>query len=480
MMVSIFGFYMFFGGVLDVANLNTILQIFNRFKKKIYRSADLINTFTEALVSIRRLNNFLVSEEIDDQNVIEHSNLPNDDNPLALEAPEIEEEKKLVFPSIGDGDTSELEVEYAIQIENGNFYWVDRKNQAMLEKRKAEQKKKDQNGCCGCIGGKKKNKTEPKKEKLRSKDTEGPEPKGPGFNNFTGGRVLDSNPWEQTLLHGNKETFLDEQNRADDTDQSNDSDTEEKPDKSKGKNGKPGIDETSDESDDDQDRKKTEQDEADMEESKKRTSKKIGALEEPLLDHSDTKQQAPRPADDFIPFLDLKNINLKIKKGSCVAIIGKTGCGKTSLLHTLFGEMYPDFRGDAAPPKVTLNSQSISYVAQNDWVQSKTIKENILFYSDYNEQVYNDSIKYAGMTDDLAQLPDKDRTMLGDKGVNLSGGQRTRLSIARALYAEREIIIMDDPISALDVNVGKFIMEHTITGFLKSKTRVVVTHAISY
>ena len=479
-MVSIFGFYMLFGGVLDVANLNTILQIFNKFKKKIYSSANMINTFTEALVSIRRLNNFLISEEIGDQNVIEHTNLSNVDEPLALEPPEMEEEKKLVFPSIGDGNRSELEVEYAIQIENGNFYWIDRKKQATLEERKAEQKKKDQNGCCSCIGGKKKKKSKPKKEKLTPKDTDGPEGRGPGFKNFTGGEVLKSNPLEQSLLHGNKETFLDEQNRADDTDLSNDSDTEEKPDKAKGKNGKPGIEETSDESDGDQDDKKTEQDEADMEESKKRPSKKIAALEEPLLDNSDTKKQAPRPADDFSPFLDLKNINLKIKKGSCVAIIGKTGCGKTSLLHTLFGEMYPDTRQESAPPKVTLNSQSISYVGQNNWVQSKTIKENILFYSDYNEQVYNDSIKYAGMTEDLAQLPDKDRTMLGDKGVNLSGGQRTRLSIARALYAEREIIIMDDPISALDVNVGKFIMEHTITGFLKTKTRVVVTHAISY
>jgi ABC-type multidrug transport system ATPase subunit len=84
------------------------------------------------------------------------------------------------------------------------------------------------------------------------------------------------------------------------------------------------------------------------------------------------------------------------------------------------------------------------------------------------------------MTEDMQSLIDGDMTMLGDKGINLSGGQKTRLAIARAIYANRDIIVMDDPISALDIKVGKEIMEQTILGYMKGKTRVIATHAISY
>jgi len=142
--------------------------------------------------------------------------------------------------------------------------------------------------------------------------------------------------------------------------------------------------------------------------------------------------------------------------------------------------MYAYTPFDQPSPQIILHSNSISYVPQTSWIQSKTIKENILFYKDFDEKLYNQVLQYSQLITDFKEMPDKDMTMLGDKGVNLSGGQKTRVSIARALYADKEIVIMDDPISALDVHVGKEIMEETVIGHLKEKTRVIVTHNISY
>ena len=172
--------------------------------------------------------------------------------------------------------------------------------------------------------------------------------------------------------------------------------------------------------------------------------------------------------------LNLKNINLKIQKGKCVAIIGKVGSGKSSLLSCLGGELYHKIGS-----KITL-SGSLAYVGQKAWIQSKTIKENILFGKELDEQRYQDSIKFSCMTEDLKILQKKDETLLGDKGVNLSGGQKTRLSIARAMYSNADIYLFDDPISALDIHVGKYVMEEGILGFLRGSTRVVATHAIAY
>ena len=97
-----------------------------------------------------------------------------------------------------------------------------------------------------------------------------------------------------------------------------------------------------------------------------------------------------------------------------------------------------------------------------------------------DQKRYKDSIEFSALESDLKLLPDADDSMLGDKGINLSGGQKMRLSIARSLYADKDIVLMDDPISALDVGVGKFIMEECILKYLKGKTRVISTHAISY
>ena len=170
----------------------------------------------------------------------------------------------------------------------------------------------------------------------------------------------------------------------------------------------------------------------------------------------------------------LKKINLEIPKGQCVALIGKVGCGKSSLLQSLLGELYND-----PASKISLSGR-IAYVSQKAWIPSKTIKDVIIFGEEFNEKKYQDSIRYACMEDDLRILEKGDQTMLGDKGINLSGGQKTRLSLARAFYSNRDIYLLDDPISALDIHVGKAVMENGIIDYLKGKTRVVATHAIAY
>ena len=109
-----------------------------------------------------------------------------------------------------------------------------------------------------------------------------------------------------------------------------------------------------------------------------------------------------------------------------------------------------------------------------------TIRDNILFGLDYEEQKYNETIKICELTRDLEILPDHDQTEIGEKGINLSGGQKARISLARAIYADREMILLDDPISALDANVKKKIFENVLLDHLKDKTVILVTHAIDF
>lgn len=190
--------------------------------------------------------------------------------------------------------------------------------------------------------------------------------------------------------------------------------------------------------------------------------------------------------ENNLPNFNISNLNLTIKKGQCVAFIGNIGSGKSSILKCLFGDMYDinqngvvNYDLDLPHPSINLKGK-ISYVSQNTWISSLTVKENILFNTPYNEQRYKDALYYACLTDDLDTLSNKDDTMLGDKGVNLSGGQKVRLSLARSIYNNADIYLLDDPISALDVGVGKFIIEEMLLTYLKDKTRVMVTHAVQF
>jgi ATP-binding cassette subfamily C (CFTR/MRP) protein 1 len=111
---------------------------------------------------------------------------------------------------------------------------------------------------------------------------------------------------------------------------------------------------------------------------------------------------------------------------------------------------------------------------------NKSIKENILFGSEYDEARYNETIKICQLRRDLEILPGGDLTEIGEKGINLSGGQKARVGLARAVYADRDLILMDDPISALDANVKKKIFKSVFMKKFAKKTRILVTHAIDF
>ena len=171
----------------------------------------------------------------------------------------------------------------------------------------------------------------------------------------------------------------------------------------------------------------------------------------------------------------IKNINFEIKKGEFVCIIGEVGCGKSSLLQAILNNMLSLKRGS----KIYVNG-SISYVAQIPWIRNATIKDNILFYQPYDEEKYNKVIELSELKPDLEIFEAGDLTEIGEKGINLSGGQKARISMARALYSDNDIFMFDDPISALDANVGMKIMKNCIINHLADKTRILVTHALQY
>lgn len=171
----------------------------------------------------------------------------------------------------------------------------------------------------------------------------------------------------------------------------------------------------------------------------------------------------------------LKNLNVQIPEGALVAVVGLVGSGKSSLLSALLGEM------DKIEGTVSVKG-SVAYVPQQAWIQNSTLKENIVFGQELNDPWYQQVVEACALRPDLEILPAGDSTEIGEKGVNLSGGQKQRVSLARAIYCERSVYLLDDPLSAVDAHVGKHIFDKVIgpQGLLKDKTRVLVTHGLSY
>ncbi|GAB9475808.1 Abc transporter c family member 5, partial [Globisporangium polare] len=166
----------------------------------------------------------------------------------------------------------------------------------------------------------------------------------------------------------------------------------------------------------------------------------------------------------------LNNVNLKVKKGDLVVVHGSVGSGKSSLCSAILGEM------EKITGSVFVRGK-VAYYSQQTWIQNMTIRDNILFGMPMDEQKFRKVLDACGLVPDLAQFPGGDATEIGQKGVNLSGGQKARLCLARACYSDAELLILDSPLAAVDAVVQSEIFGKCICGLLESKTIVLVTHS---
>ncbi|KAJ5996332.1 hypothetical protein N7522_007992 [Penicillium canescens] len=190
----------------------------------------------------------------------------------------------------------------------------------------------------------------------------------------------------------------------------------------------------------------------------------------------------------------LRDMNLKFPTKSLSVVSGRTGSGKSLLLSSILGEC--DVVGGTVkapvPPPIRerydhlatkanwIIDSAIAYVAQIPWIENATIKENVLYGLPDDAERYKKVIFACALEKDFEMLPDGDLTDIGANGVNLSGGQRWRISFARALYSRAGILIMDDIFSALDAHTGRHVYEHALTGELgQGRTRVLVTHHVA-
>ena len=171
----------------------------------------------------------------------------------------------------------------------------------------------------------------------------------------------------------------------------------------------------------------------------------------------------------------LRNLNFTLRRGTCTAVIGSVGSGKSSLLSAIMGEMH---RSSGTSLFV---SGKIAYTSQTPWLLSASIKDNIELGRDIPRETLQHILSCVCLDEDLTAYNRGIETQIGAKGVGLSGGQKARVCLARAMCSlETELFLLDDPISALDVKVGRRVMENCVLGYLKGKTVVIATHAVDF
>lgn len=169
----------------------------------------------------------------------------------------------------------------------------------------------------------------------------------------------------------------------------------------------------------------------------------------------------------------LKNIDLSINENQLVAVIGPVGAGKSSLFNVILKEL-PISGGSISVEGV------ISYSSQEPWLFSGSVRDNILFGEEYDEDRYKEVVRVCALQSDFDMFPFGDRTLVGEKGKSISGGQKARINLARCVYKEADIYLLDDPLSAVDANVGKQLYDQCVKQFLKEKICILSTHQLQY
>lgn len=189
---------------------------------------------------------------------------------------------------------------------------------------------------------------------------------------------------------------------------------------------------------------------------------------------SKTKEKAGADedrVDDRQPF-EVNKLTMQIKRGQLVAIVGAVGAGKSSILSGLIGEMLH------LSGSVTFGGK-IAYCSQSAFIQNATLRDNVLFGQPWNETKYWQVLKDASLIADCLQLPDGELTEIGERGINISGGQKQRVNVARALYYDADVLLFDDPLSALDAHIGQALFDNAMRSLIRDgKTVVLVTHAL--
>ncbi|KPA84124.1 putative mitochondrial ATP-binding cassette protein subfamily C, member 1, putative (ABCC1) [Leptomonas pyrrhocoris] len=165
----------------------------------------------------------------------------------------------------------------------------------------------------------------------------------------------------------------------------------------------------------------------------------------------------------------LRDVSVAVPKGKLTLVLGATGSGKSTLLQSLLSQF------ELTQGRIW-TEKSIAYVPQQPWIMNATVRGNILFFDEEEESRLGEAIRVSQLQTDLQLLGSGLETEIGEKGVNLSGGQKARVSLARAVYANREVYLLDDPLSALDAHVGERVVDDCFLGALAGKTRVLATH----
>ncbi|KAI8049184.1 hypothetical protein BDF22DRAFT_699821, partial [Syncephalis plumigaleata] len=185
----------------------------------------------------------------------------------------------------------------------------------------------------------------------------------------------------------------------------------------------------------------------------------------------------------------LTDINLSIRKHQLLTVVGPTGSGKTTFCMALLQELKPQCGNllvgarDNKDNKHSNNGNSklrVAYASQQPWVLSGTVRDNILFEQPYEPERYRNVISACALDEDLKALPFGDSTFIGERGITLSGGQRARISLARAVYAQADLYVLDDPLSAVDPRVARHLHDQVICGLLKDTSCILVTHQLQF